>query len=180
MQTTEDDHYFSFKRKAVTGPLTSGPTLLLSQPSSFFFDSGPPAHQPCLLSGGLPDGGYQMTQLEHHSCPPTGERGRCCTLFFSFEEVSLHLSDKCLQARQGVSREFACKEKEKERRKKVPFRQRFSFGQTMICPSSQTETTGLNLKASFSSHGYHVQLGNQSGIQMVSLPEKAYLLLSGC
>ena len=106
---------------------------LLSCPHSpilSFLSSGPPPHKPCLLSGGLPVGGYQMTQLEHHTpiFQWAREGGVYFPLFLFWGGISTCQinASRLNKGRQ----EFACKEKTEERRRKVPFRQHFSFGQT--------------------------------------------------
>ena len=151
---------FFFQKKGSDRTFDLRPLLFCPHsPALSFFDSGPPAHQPCLLSGGLPDGGYQMTQWEHHTpvLQLAREGGVYFPLFLFWGGVST-----CQINASRLNRgwqEFACKEKREERRRKVPFRQRSSFGQTVpVCPSSLGRATGLNLR-----HHFHLRISCQLG-----------------
>ena len=151
---------FFFQKKGSDRTFDLRPLLFCPHsPALSFFDSGPPAHQPCLLSGGLPDGGYQMTQWEHHTpvLQLAREGGVYFPLFLFWGGVSTCQinASRLNRGRQ----EFACKEKREERRRKVPFRQRSSFGQTVpVCPSSLGRATGLNLR-----HHFHLRISCQLG-----------------
>ena len=80
------------------------PPLLSPQPNSFFsFLRSPCSPALFALWWSVCWRFSNDTAGASHSCPPVGRRGRCLFSSFSLLRRCLHLSDKCLQAEQGLA-----------------------------------------------------------------------------